>query len=265
MSVHLENFPKIDEKSIDLELEEKMSLIEDIVWLARSLREKARIRVRQPLSRLLIPTDSIQMKREIMEFADIILEELNIKDIEFISSDNTDIIKRKAKANFKVMGKKFGKQMKTASEAVAALTSKQIIDLEKNGKIEFEWNGEHFEFVREDVEIYNEDIEGWLVATDGKITVALDTTIDDKLRQEGIAREFISKVQNLRKDQGFEVTDRIEIILNANSDLGNALFNMKDYVQRETLAINMNFDENLKDGTEIDILENKLQVIVKKI
>jgi isoleucyl-tRNA synthetase len=200
-----------------------------------------------------------------MEFADIILEELNIKNIEFINTDDTDIIKRKAKANFKVMGKKFGKQMKTASEAVAALTSKQIVELEKNGKIELDWNGEHFEFMREDVDIYNEDIEGWLVATDGKITVALDTTIDDNLRQEGIAREFVSKIQNLRKEQGFEVVDRIEIIFNANSDLKDALFAMKDYVQSETLAINMNFDEKLRDGTEIDILENKVNVIVEKI
>jgi isoleucyl-tRNA synthetase len=265
ISVHLEDFPEIDNKAIDLELEEKMALIEDIVWLARSLREKARIRVRQPLSRLLIPTDSIQTKREIMEFADIILEELNIKNIEFISTDNTDIIKRKAKPNFKVMGKKFGKLMKTASEAVSSLTTKQIIELEKNGKIELDWNGEHFEFMREDVDIYNEDIEGWLVATDGKITVALDTTIDEKLRQEGIAREFVSKVQNLRKDQGFEVIDRIEILFNANSNLKDAILNMKDYVQSETLAINMKYDENLQAGTEIDILENKVKVIVKKV
>ncbi|HPD34003.1 MAG TPA: DUF5915 domain-containing protein, partial [Candidatus Kapabacteria bacterium] len=265
VSVHLEDFPEIDNKVIDLELEGKMALIEDIVWLARSLREKARIRVRQPLTRLLIPTDSVQTKREIMEFADIILEELNIKNIEFISTDNTDIIKRKAKPNFKVMGKKFGKLMKVASEAVAALTSKQIIELEKNGRIELDWNGEHFEFVRDDVEIYNEDIEGWLVATDGKITVALDTTIDEKLRQEGIAREFVSKIQNLRKDQGFEVIDRIEILFNTNSDLKDALLNMKDYVQSETLAVNMNYDENLQDGTEIDILENKVKVIIKKV
>ena len=200
-----------------------------------------------------------------MEFADIILEELNIKNIEFISTDNTDIIKRKAKPNFKVMGKKFGKLMKTASEAVSSLTTKQIIELEKNGKIELDWNGEHFEFMREDVDIYNEDIEGWLVATDGKITVALDTTIDEKLRQEGIAREFVSKVQNLRKDQGFEVIDRIEILFNANSNLKDAILNMKDYVQSETLAINMKYDENLQAGTEIDILENKVKVIVKKV
>jgi isoleucyl-tRNA synthetase len=119
--------------------------------------------------------------------------------------------------------------------------------------------------MREDVDIYNEDIEGWLVATDGKITVALDTTIDEKLRQEGIAREFVSKVQNLRKDQGFEVIDRIEILFNANSNLKDAILNMKDYVQSETLAINMKYDENLQAGTEIDILENKVKVIVKKV
>ena len=264
-SVHLENFPKVDDNAIDLQLEEKMALIEDIVWLARSLREKARIRVRQPLSRLLIPTDSLQTKREIMEFEDIILEELNIKKIEFIEKDNTDIIKRKAKANFKVMGKKFGKLMKIAAEAVSTLTTRQIIELENNGKIELNFGGEHFEFVRDDVEIYNEDIEGWLVATDGKITVALDTTLDEKLRQEGIAREFISKVQNLRKDQGFEVIDRIEIIFNTNPDIRDAIINMKEYIQSDTLAVNLKFDENLKDGTEIDLLENKVNILVNKV
>lgn len=264
-SVHLLNFPEIDESKIDIELEEKMAMVQKIVYLTRSLREKAKIRTRQPLRRILIPIDSPQTRRSILEFSEIIQEELNIKGIEFIDESNSDVIKRKAKANFKVMGKKFGKLMKLAAEAISKLTNEQIIEFEKSGKIVLNYQGEELEFISDDLEIYSEDIEGWLVARENDLTVALDTSLDSNLIQEGIAREFVNRIQNLRKDKGFEVTDRIEIHFNSSEGIAEAIKSKIDYIKNETLAISIEFKDLTNNFESIDFLEEKINILVNKI
>lgn len=264
ISVHLEKYPECKLELINEELEHKMSMVQQIVYLARSLREKAKIRVRQPLQRILIPIDSPTERRNIMEFKDIIQDELNIKDIEFIDENNSEIIKRKAKANFKVMGKKYGKLMKLAAEAIDKLSNSQIIQLEKNGQIELEYQGEKFVFFSEDVVIFNQDIEGWLVARENDLTVALDTSLNQSLINEGIAREFVSKIQNLRKDNGFDVTDRIEISFNSDGIVKNAIMELSDYVKAETLANSIEFEEIQNNFVEIEFLDSKIFIFVEK-
>jgi isoleucyl-tRNA synthetase len=265
ISVHLESYPEVREDLINAELEHKMAIVQKIVYLARSLREKARIRVRQPLQKILIPIDSPAERRNIMEFQDIILEELNIKSIEFIDESNSEVIKRKAKANFKVMGKKYGKLMKLAADAILTLNNAQIIELERNGNFELNYQGEQFNFTLEDLEIYSEDIEGWLVAREGEITVALDTSLTDDLRNEGIAREFVSKIQNIRKENGYEVTDRIEIEYHAEDKVKLALENQKEYIISETLAKSLEYKQKFSNFTEIDFLDLKIHIFVNKI
>jgi len=264
-SVHLNDYPEIDSTKIDKTLEEKMSTTQNIVYLARSLREKAKIRTRQPLRRILIPIDSPQTRRNILEFQDIISEELNLKDIEFIDETNSDVIKRKAKANFKVMGKKYGKLMKLAAEAITKLSNEQIIEFEKFGKLEVSYQNEKFNFESEDLEVYSEDIEGWLVARDNDLTVALDTTLDKELIQEGIAREFISNVQNLRKKIGLEVTDRIEIYYNASNEVVESVNSMLEHIMNETLATFVNFQEKHESFEQIEFLEENLDIFVNKV
>lgn len=264
LSVHLERYPDYKPELIDASLEHKMDVVQKIVYLARSLREKAKIRVRQPLQRILIPVDSPEERRNILEFKEIILDELNIKTIEFIDENNTEVIKRKAKANYKVMGKKYGKLMKLAAEAIDKLTNTQIMELEKQGNLEIEYQNEKFNFLLEDVEIFNQDIEGWLVAREGTLTIALDTTLNQELINEGIAREFVSKVQNLRKDADFDVTDRITIHFDANEQIKNAIFKLEEYVKSETLANNIIVDENKNNLKEIDFLDTKIYIFVEK-
>lgn len=264
ISVHLEKYPECKPELINEELEHKMSMVQQIVYLARSLREKAKIRVRQPLQRILIPIDSPTERRNIMEFKDIIQDELNIKDIEFIDENNSEIIKRKAKANFKVMGKKYGKLMKLAAEAIDKLSNSQIIQLEKTGQIELEYQGKNFVFFSEDVDVFNQDIEGWLVARENDLTVALDTSLNQSLINEGIAREFVSKIQNLRKDNGFDVTDRIEISFNSDGIVKNAIMELSDYVKAETLANSIEFKEIQNNFVEIEFLDSKIYIFVEK-
>ncbi len=264
LSVHLEKYPECKVELINEELEHKMSMVQQIVYLARSLREKAKIRVRQPLQRILIPIDSPTERRNIMEFKDIIQDELNIKDIEFIDENNSEVIKRKAKANFKVMGKKYGKLMKLAAEAIDKLSNSQIIQLEKVGQLELEYQGEKFVFLSEDVDIFSQDIEGWLVARENDLTIALDTSLNQSLINEGIAREFVSKIQNLRKDSGFDVTDRIEISFNSDDIVKNSIMELSDYVKAETLANSIEFKEIQNNFVEIEFLDSKIYIFVEK-
>lgn len=264
ISVHLDKYPHINSELINEDLEHKMSMVQKIVYLARSLREKAKIRVRQPLQRILIPIDSATERRNIMEFKDIILDELNIKEIEFIDENNSEVIKRRAKANYKVMGKKYGKMMKLAAEAIDNLKNNQIIQLEKYGNIVVEYQGEKFNFLQEDIEIFSEDIEGWLVARENDLTIALDTSLNQDLINEGISREFVSKVQNLRKDSGFDVTDRISIEFSSDERIKQAIFSQIDYVKAETLANSVDFKENQNNFIEIEFLDSKIYIFVEK-
>jgi len=264
LSIHLKNMPTADKTLIDIDWERRMELAQKIVSLARFLREKSKLRIRQPLRRILIPINTPTERRDIQAVSEIIKEELNIKEIEFITDESSNIIQKAAKGNFKTLGKKFGKQTQLVADAIKGFTNLQIRELEKNQKINLTVDGNDFVIDLEDVEISSNDLEGWLVATDSGVTVALDTTLDDDLIKEGIAREFVSRVQNLRKDSGFEVTDRINITVVCDAEIKSAILAKQSYITTETLCDNISFVDSLASKYEIDFLEEKIWVEAKK-
>lgn len=262
-SIHLMDFPKVNPEYIDKELEDKMWLAQHIVSLARSLREKSKIRVRQPLSRILIPVLNPQQRRNIQYFEEIIKEELNIKKIEYVSGD-TDIVSKKAKADFKVIGKKFGKITQLVANAIKDFSNEQIKELESKQKIVIKTADIDVEINIEDVEILSDNIEGWLVASEEGVTIALDTNIDADLLNEGIAREFVSRIQNLRKSHDYEVTDRINIKFSASKEFYEGIFKLIDYVSGETLADSILLVDRL-EGEDIEIENQIVRIGIEKI
>jgi isoleucyl-tRNA synthetase len=262
-SVHLLDFPKADKSLIDIELERKMDVAQKIVFLSRSLREKSKIRVRQPLSRILVPVMTPRDRRDIQHFEDIIKEEINVKTIEFVSGD-TDIVRKSVKPNFKTIGKKFGKITQQVANEIKKLSVNQIIQLEKLNTLTLSVDGTEINLVSEDVEIVSEDLEGWLVASEDNITVALDTQLDEELIREGIAREFVNRIQNIRKNSGFDVTDRINIIFSSPENIMLALNAQKDYIMNETLAQELTFNSNVK-GDIIELENAKLEVSILRV
>lgn len=262
LSVHLCDLPAADTEQINVELERRMAAAQTITSLARSLREKANIKVRQPLNRILIPVNSAQQRRDIQLVENIIKEEINIKAIEYVTEE-TDIVRRSAKGNFKVIGRKFGKNTQNVADTIKGFTATQIKEIETTGKLDIIVNDIPVSLITEDVEIVNEDIEGWLVASDNGIIVALDTELSEELINEGLAREFVSRIQNLRKDSGFEVTDRISIRYNAEENIRKAITLMLDYVKNETLAEEVEFVDALTAVT-LDIEGNNVEIEIKK-
>lgn len=263
-SVHLLDFPDANKRLIDKDLEEKMELAQTIVRITRALREKAKIRTRQPLSKILIPVLNPQQRRNIQHFENIIKEEINVKDIEYVPAD-TEFVRKKAKPNFKVIGKKFGKHTQLVANRIKELNHFQIMELEEKKSLILELQNTKVNLVPEDVEVYSDSIEGWLVGNEGVVTVALDTKVTEELIAEGIAREFINRVQNLRKVAKFEVTDRIRIKVVAPDDVKYALLKLTDYIKTETLAMDIEFVDSLPEFTEIDINESKLLIWISKI
>ncbi|MFN8358818.1 MAG: isoleucine--tRNA ligase [Candidatus Kapaibacterium sp.] len=251
-SVHLLNFPVCDESLIDKDLERRMETAQKVVFLARSLREKSKIRTRQPLRRILVPVISPQQRRDLQAVEDIILEELNIKAVEYVSEE-TGIVKRSAKANFKTLGKKCGKNTQNVANVIKELPPAALRMLQQNGHYLLTVGDEEYDLTTEDVDIISEDIEGWLVASEGAVTVALDTEIDDALRAEGIAREFVNRIQNSRKVMGLEVTDRIELTYWCSESIHRAIEQMTDYIQSETLAQSVTYaQEAASESVEIE-------------
>ena len=261
-SVHLHEFQKADEELINPELEERMALAQSIVFLARSLREKSKLRTRQPLKRILIPVHSPKQRRDIQYFEGIIKEELNIKNIEFVT-DDSEIVKRSAKPNFKVIGKKFGKLTKKVAPMIKEFKEKDIKKIENEGSLSLNVDDQDIKITMEDIELVNEDIEGWLVAVEDNLTVALDTQLDKDLINEGLAREFVNRIQNFRKDSGLEVTDRINIRFDGPENIMEAVEVMENYIKNETLAENIDHFEDL-DGKEFDIDDMKLKLEIEK-
>jgi len=260
-SIHLCDLAKSDATLIDTALERRMQLAQTIVSLARFLREKSKIKVRQPLKRILVPIINPQDRRDIQYFENIIKEELNIKEIEFVGSD-ANIVQKSAKPDFKIIGKKYGKLSQKVAYLIKNLSHEQICELEKNNRISLRIEDFDVELELEDIEILSEDIEGWLVATEDNITVALDTHIDENLKIEGIAREFVSKVQNLRKQMQFEVVDRIDIEVNGEDLVIKSLLEMKDYIMTETLANDIKIvDFASSEMVEIDDIEIFVRII----
>ncbi|MBT8260471.1 MAG: isoleucine--tRNA ligase, partial [Bacteroidia bacterium] len=234
-SVHLADFPDFDENLVDKTLERKMENAQTISSLVLSLRAKEKIKVRQPLQKIMIPVDSKEQKEEILAVSNLIKYEVNVKEIDLLE-DASDILVKQIKPNFKLLGPRFGKDMKLIANAVNNFTQEDINIIEQNGSIAIEINGKSINLEHEDVEIKSQDIEGWLVANEGSLTVALDVTITDDLRQEGIARELVNRIQNLRKDSGFEVTDRIDVVLQTEDNIVNAVNTNLDYIKTETLT-----------------------------
>ncbi len=253
-SVHLTDFPLADQRLIDTELERSMELAQQVSSLVHSLRKGHKLKVRQPLSRVLIPVLNVDTRRQIEHVSPIIMSEVNVKAIEFVD-DASGILKKKVKPNFKALGPKFGKQMKDVATVISAMTDGELRELETTGEKSFIIHDSSFIISLSDVEILTEDIPGWLVASEGGLTVALDVTITDELRGEGIARDFVNRIQNLRKDRGFSVTDKIHIKLersrNAESNdlVGSAIETNSDYIRQEVQAVSLELVSDL-DGSE---------------
>ncbi len=262
-SVHHTDFPTTNENLIDSPLEERMQLAQDASSLILSLRKKTNIKVRQPLQKVLIPVLNAEMKSQLEKVQDLIKAEVNIKEIEFVTEENS-IIHKKVKPNFKVLGAKLGSKMKDATAAIAQLSQQQISALEKTGSAELQLKTGNWKLETGDVEIIAEDIPGWSVATKGNLTVALDITLSDNLKMEGDAREFVNRVQNIRKDKGFELTDRILINVLDNTSLKPSINTFKNYICAEILADNLSWVPEIKDGTEIEVNDNLLKVSVNK-
>ena len=263
-SIHLEDFPIADESKIDLKLEKKIQYAQTISSLTLSLRAKEKIKVRQPLSRILIPVKSALEKEIIDSVSDEIKREVNVKNIEFIEGESNLLVKS-IKPNFKTLGPKYGRFMKEISNQVNSINNERIIELEKTGKIDLLIDKKTITFNIDDFEISSKDIEGWLVANEGSITVALDINVDDKLKEEGIARELVSKIQNLRKSKGFEVTDRINLIFNGDEKIKNAINNNLEYVKTETLSSTIQFDIAAESGLDVIFDKLKTKIFITKV
>ncbi|WP_104735844.1 isoleucine--tRNA ligase [Hanstruepera ponticola] len=262
-SIHLADFPVFDETYIDKSLERKMEAAQTISSLVLSLRAKEKIKVRQPLQKIMIPIDSNQQKEEILAVADLIKHEVNIKDIELLE-DASDILVKQIKPNFKVLGPRFGKDMKAVSAEIQKFNAEDIKKIEQNGVLDVEVNGKNITLELEDVEITSQDIEGWLVANEGALTVALDVTISEDLRREGIARELVNRIQNLRKDSGFEVTDRIDVMLQKEDNIVNAVRANMEYIKAETLTEELEIKDQINSGIEIAFDDINTKLFIQK-
>jgi isoleucyl-tRNA synthetase len=262
-SIHHANFPVANDSFIDAGLEERMQLAQDVCSLVLSLRKKVNIKVRQPLQKILIPVLDPAMQDQLVLIQDLITAEVNVKEIEYLT-ETEGIIKKKIKPNFKALGTKMGAKMKAAGAAITAMTGAQIATLEKTGEILLSIEGEELSIALTEVDITAEDIPGWSVASKGSLTVALDITISPELQQEGDAREFVNRVQNIRKESGFALTDRIFVTLEHCDRLKESIVKYNDYICREILADSINWVDEVANATELDVNDNLLKVSITK-
>ena len=259
-SVHLAEWPKAEEGCIDHELEERMSLAQKITSMVLALRRKVNIKVRQPLAQIMIPAVDAKQRERIEAMKDLILNEVNVKELQF--AEGQGILVKKVKCNFRVMGKKFGKLMKGVAARMSSLSQEEIAQLEQQGHFDFEYEGQAVSVEAADVEIISEDIPGWLVSNEGNLTVALEVEISEPLRQEGIARELINRIQNLRKESGLEITDHISVVVSPNEKTDAAVHAFSDYICSQVLANKLEVADN--DGSEAEIDELKLNILIQK-
>ena len=265
-SVHMVDMISANEAWIDQDLEERMQLAQKVSSMVLSLRKKVKIKVRQPLNKIMIPVLNDRFKGQVEAVEDLILSEVNVKNLEFLL-DDSGIISKKIKANFKALGPRYGKMMKKLAPALMSFSKEQIAELEEQGKYMLDLEGEAIEILISDVEILTEDIPGWQVANEGTLTVALDITLTDELVEEGIARDFVNKVQTLRKSSGFEVTDKIQLeVENSSEKISRAIQNYFDYICSETLAKSLNLVDNINGGNAERVefgneLETRIHII----
>ena len=264
VSVHLAKFPVADESLINKELEARMQMAQDVTSMVLALRRKVNIKVRQPLQCIMIPVVDEDQKRHIEAVKDLIMSEVNVKEIQFVEGASGVLVK-KVKCDFKKLGPKFGKQMKAVAAAVAGMSQEDIAQFEKNGSFTFSLDGGDAVVEVADVEIFSEDIPGWLVANEGKLTVALEVTVTDELRREGIARELVNRIQNIRKSSGFEITDKINITLSKNPNTDDAVNEYNSYICNQVLGNSLTLVDEVADGTELNFDDFSLFVKVEKL
>lgn len=263
-SVHLSEIENPDLNLIDEQLEIKMEQAIRVVGIVRAMRMKSNLKVRQPLKKILIPVIDKKDEEIFLSMKDVILEEINVKELELISGDSS-IVNKKAKPNFRVLGQKYGKEVQQVASIIKNLNSTEITLLQKNGSASFNINSQSYIITNEDFEIHFDDVQGWLVESDGKVTVALDTEITEELKKEGLAREFVNRIQNMRKDAGFEVTDRIKISVSSSEEFLHSILAKKEYITKETLAVDLNLGEPNGDFKSSEEIENyKCEIVISK-
>ena len=263
VSVHLADFPKADDNLIDKELEARMQMAQDVTSMVLALRRKVNIKVRQPLQCIMIPVSSSEQKRHVEAVKDLILSEVNVKELQFV--EESGVLVKKVKCDFKKLGPKFGKRMKAVAASVSEMSQDAIAELERNGKYTLQLSDGDAIIETSDVEIFSEDIPGWLVANEGKLTVALEVTITEPLRREGIARELVNRIQNIRKGSGFEITDKIAVFISKNSKTDDAINEYNTYICNQVLANSLDLVDDVEDGTELDFDDFSLVVKVIKL
>ncbi|AEM70167.1 Isoleucyl-tRNA synthetase [Allomuricauda ruestringensis DSM 13258] len=262
-SVHLAEFPVFDANMVNKDLERKMQLAQKISSLVLSIRQKEKIKVRQPLQKIMIPVLDNEQRSDIEAVSDLVKSEVNVKEIEMLD-DASGVLVKQIKPNFKVLGPKFGKDMKAIAAGVSKLGQEDIQKMEREGELLLQLENKTVNLQLTDVDISSQDIEGWLVASSGPLTVALDVTIDETLRKEGIARELVNRIQNLRKESGFEVTDKIDIKILKDGFVENAVSSNEDYIKTETLTAELNFEEKLEEGIAIAFDEVNTKLFIQK-
>ena len=262
-SVHLALYPEVDETIIDKALEERMMLAQDTTSMVLSLRRKENLKVRQPLQQIMIPVLDAHQRESIEAVRDLITNEVNVKEIKFVGNDEGVLVKR-LKLDFKKLGPKFGKQMKQLAALASQMSQKDIITLEKEGKFTFSIDGNDAVLELADVEVISEDIPGWLVANQGSLTVALDITVTDELRREGIARELVNRIQNIRKDKDFNITDKIAVVVSPSAETDEAVKEYADYIAKQVLAVSITV-ATVDDVDAVVLEDMNLKVSVKKV
>jgi isoleucyl-tRNA synthetase len=267
-SVHLVAFPSYDKKLIDKHLEERMEIAQKISSMILALRRRVNIRVRQPLAKIMVPVTNGQFKKKFEAVRSLILAEVNVREVEYVD-DTSGMLIRKVKPSFKLLGPRFGKKMKEAGAAILAMTQEEIAEFEKLGTWTLKLDGEAYAITADEVEIISEDIPGWLVANEGKLTVALDITVTEELLHEGIAREFVNRIQNIRKESGFEVTDKIRVVIEELPAVAAAVRKHADYIAAQTLALDISLAPSSALTSpavrETDIEEQMVRVLVEKV
>ena len=265
-SVHLAHIEQPAESDIDTKLEAEMHTAQRIVYLVRAMRVKFNLKTRQPFRQIIIPVLNENEKSIIERMKNIILEEVNVKEINFVG-ESSGIINKKAKPNFKLLGPKYGKDMKIIAEAIKSFDNHKINEIEKEGSVKINLGGIEFEITREDLEVQTENIEGWIIESEDHLTVALDTKLDDELINEGIAREFVSKVQNIRKEMLMDVNDKINIRYRADAELAGAISDQHKYIEEQTMAVKLESgaDEKTNGYAEINLNGKICRVLIEKI
>lgn len=263
-SVHLVIMPQPKESEIDKDLEERMELAQRASSMILALRRKVSIKVRQPLAKVLIPVLDNKIKEQFELVKSLVLGEVNVKEVEYIV-DTTGLITKKIKPNFKTLGKRYGKQMKDISAAFSNFTQEDIAAIERLNHYSFNLNGTQIELTPQDFEITSEDMPGWLVATEGRLTLALDVTITDTLKREGVARELVNRIQNLRKESGFEVTDKIKVEIESIDEIEDAMEEFREYVCNQTLARELILSKSVAGGFDVEWEEGSIKISLQRI